>query len=77
VPRAHQRNLSLKDRAGHDQRYAIDATKLQNDLGWLPSVTFEEGLHKTVDWYLENQKWLQAVTSGAYQNYYSEQYTKR
>jgi dTDP-glucose 4,6-dehydratase len=67
----------VKDRAGHDQRYAIDATKLQNDLGWLPSVTFEEGLHKTVDWYLENQKWLQAVTSGAYQNYYSEQYTKR
>jgi dTDP-glucose 4,6-dehydratase len=67
----------VKDRAGHDQRYAIDATKLQHDLGWMPSVTFEEGLHKTVDWYLENQEWLQAVTSGAYQNYYSDQYIKR
>lgn len=67
----------VKDRAGHDQRYAIDASKLSRDLGWLPSVTFEEGLDKTVDWYLKNQKWLEGVTSGAYQNYYTQQYTKR
>jgi dTDP-glucose 4,6-dehydratase len=67
----------VKDRAGHDLRYAIDATKLKNDLGWVPSVTFEEGLDKTVDWYLNNQEWLDHVTSGQYSHYYEEQYEKR
>ncbi len=67
----------VKDRAGHDLRYAIDATKLKNDLGWVPSVTFEEGLDKTVDWYLQNEDWLRDVTSGNYTHYYEEQYTKR
>jgi len=60
----------VTDRAGHDLRYAIDASKLQRELGWVPSVTFEEGLEKTVDWYLKNQDWLDEVTSGAYQHYY-------
>jgi dTDP-glucose 4,6-dehydratase len=67
----------VTDRAGHDLRYAIDATKLKNDLGWVPSVTFEEGLDKTVDWYLNNNNWLQEVTSGHYMKYYEEQYAKR
>lgn len=67
----------VKDRAGHDLRYAIDASKLQNELGWRPSVDFEEGLDKTVDWYLENQQWLDNVTSGEYQKYYKEQYVNR
>ena len=67
----------VKDRAGHDLRYAIDSSKLQKDLGWTPSLQFEEGLEKTVDWYLENTEWLEHVTSGDYQNYYSEQYVKR
>ncbi|GAC1593164.1 MAG: dTDP-glucose 4,6-dehydratase [Ginsengibacter sp.] len=64
----------VKDRAGHDLRYAIDATKIKNELGWMPSVTFEEGLSKTIDWYLNNQEWLEHVTSGDYQKYYSLQY---
>ncbi|QLE01918.1 dTDP-glucose 4,6-dehydratase [Galbibacter sp. BG1] len=64
----------VKDRPAHDLRYAIDASKINKDLGWRPSVTFEEGLEKTIDWYLENQKWLKNVTSGAYQEYYKEQY---
>ena len=64
----------VTDRAGHDLRYAIDATKLQNDLGWEPSLQFEEGLEKTVDWYLNNQDCLANVTSGQYQQYYQEQY---
>lgn len=67
----------VTDRAGHDLRYAIDATKIKNDLGWLPSVTFEEGLEKTVDWFLENQDWLDNVTSGTYQSYYQEMYANR
>jgi dTDP-glucose 4,6-dehydratase len=67
----------VKDRAGHDLRYAIDATKLKKDLGWVPSVTFEEGLEKTVDWYLDNEEWLEDVTSGHYALYYEEQYGKR
>lgn len=67
----------VKDRAGHDWRYAIDATKLKEDLGWMPSVTFEEGLEKTVDWYLENEEWLNHVTSGQYQEYYNNQYQNR
>ena len=64
----------VKDRAGHDRRYAIDATKLNRELGWKPSVTFEEGLAKTVDWYLANEEWLKNVTSGAYQEYYKKMY---
>jgi dTDP-glucose 4,6-dehydratase len=64
----------VNDRAGHDLRYAIDATKLRTELGWEPSVTFEQGLEKTVDWYLNNQIWLDNVTSGAYQEYYEKQY---
>jgi len=64
----------VKDRPGHDKRYAIDATKVKDELGWEPSLQFEEGLCKTVDWYMSNQEWLDNVTSGDYQNYYSEQY---
>lgn len=67
----------VKDRAGHDLRYAIDATKLNKALGWSPSVSFEEGLEKTVDWYLANEEWLRHITSGAYQQYYSKQYAER
>ena len=67
----------VKDRAGHDMRYAIDSTKLQNELGWTPSLQFAEGLEKTVEWYLENTEWLENVTSGDYQKYYEEQYQKR
>ncbi len=64
----------VKDRPGHDRRYAIDAAKINKELGWKPSVTFEEGLSLTIDWYLENTQWLDHVTSGAYQKYYEEQY---
>lgn len=67
----------VKDRAGHDLRYAIDATKLKDELGWLPSLQFEEGISKTIDWYLTNQEWLNEVTSGNYQNYYTQQYHTR
>jgi dTDP-glucose 4,6-dehydratase len=67
----------VKDRAGHDLRYAIDATKLKNELGWEPSLQFEEGIEKTIDWYLENEEWLKNVTSGDYQKYYEEQYIRR
>lgn len=67
----------VKDRAGHDMRYAIDATKLKNELGWKPSLQFEEGISKTIDWYLKNTEWLEHVTSGNYQNYYQLQYDKR
>jgi dTDP-glucose 4,6-dehydratase len=64
----------VKDRAGHDRRYAIDASKLNKELGWMPSVTFEEGLEHTLDWYLSNEEWLEHVTSGAYQDYYKKMY---
>jgi len=67
----------VKDRAGHDLRYAIDATKIKNDLGWTPSLQFEEGLDKTIDWYLNNEEWLESVTSGRYMAYYEKQYEKR
>jgi dTDP-glucose 4,6-dehydratase len=66
----------VQDRAGHDLRYAIDATKIKNELGWEPSLQFDEGLKITVDWYLQNTDWLERVTSGAYQKYYEEQYAK-
>ncbi|MCF8272912.1 MAG: dTDP-glucose 4,6-dehydratase [Flavobacteriaceae bacterium] len=64
----------VKDRPGHDLRYAIDASKINKELGWKPSVTFEEGLKKTIDWYLNNEEWLNSVTSGDYQLYYEKQY---
>ncbi|GGH66376.1 dTDP-glucose 4,6-dehydratase [Phaeocystidibacter marisrubri] len=67
----------VKDRPGHDRRYAIDSTKIKNELGWEPSVTFEQGLAETIDWYMENEDWLRNVTSGDYQSYYEEQYDKR
>ncbi len=67
----------VKDRAGHDLRYAIDASKLEKELGWKPSLQFEEGLSKTIDWYLENTDWLENVTSGNYKKYYEEQYQNR
>jgi dTDP-glucose 4,6-dehydratase len=67
----------VKDRPGHDRRYAIDATKINKELGWSPSVTFEEGLSQTIDWYLKNTEWLQDVTSGAYQHYYKDMYSER
>ena len=67
----------VKDRAGHDLRYAIDASKLNTELGWKPSLQFEEGLEKTVDWYLQNEEWVNHVTSGTYQEYYEEQYQQR
>lgn len=67
----------VKDRAGHDLRYAIDSSKLQHELGWTPSLQFEEGLEKTIDWYLTHEEWLNNVTSGDYLNYYEEQYIKR
>lgn len=66
----------VKDRPGHDKRYAIDASLLKNELGWEPSLQFAEGLEKTIDWYLENETWLNNVTSGSYQDYYKEQYQK-
>ncbi|MBK8143463.1 MAG: dTDP-glucose 4,6-dehydratase [Chitinophagaceae bacterium] len=64
----------IKDRPGHDRRYAIDASKINKELGWKPSVTFEEGLSQTIDWYLQNEEWLKHVTSGEYKRYYEEQY---
>jgi dTDP-glucose 4,6-dehydratase len=67
----------VKDRAGHDLRYAIDATKIKNELGWEPSVQFEEGISKTIDWYLDNEEWMKNVTSGDYQKYYDKQYLNR
>jgi len=67
----------VTDRAGHDLRYAIDATKIKNDLGWVPSLQFEEGLGKTIDWYLNNEEWLDNVTSGKYMEYYNQQYVTR
>ena len=67
----------VTDRAGHDLRYAIDSSKLQNELGWKPSLQFAEGLEKTVDWYLQNTEWFQRVTSGDYQQYYEKQYANK
>ena len=67
----------VKDRAGHDMRYAIDASKIKNELGWVPSLQFEEGLDKTIDWYLANKEWMENVTSGDYQKYYKGQYEDR
>lgn len=78
-PAGHSKNLItfVKDRAGHDLRYAIDASKIEKDLGWKPSITFEEGLAATVKWYLSNGQWLDSVTSGNYQQYYDQMYGDR
>ncbi|MGZ5304926.1 MAG: GDP-mannose 4,6-dehydratase, partial [Bacteroidia bacterium] len=67
----------VKDRAGHDMRYAIDASKIKRELGWQPSLQFEEGLNKTADWYLQNAEWLQNIISGDYLKYYESQYSDR
>jgi dTDP-glucose 4,6-dehydratase len=67
----------VKDRAGHDLRYAIDSTKLQKEFNWVPSLQFEEGIEKTIDWYLANTEWMENVTSGDYQSYYDKQYQNR
>jgi dTDP-glucose 4,6-dehydratase len=67
----------VTDRAGHDLRYAIDSTKLQDELGWKPSLQFEEGIEKTIDWYMQNEDWLKNVTTGAYQAYYDKMYKDR
>lgn len=67
----------VKDRAGHDMRYAIDSSKLQRELGWEPSLQFEEGIEKTVKWYLENQEWMDRITSGEYEKYYDDMYKNR
>lgn len=69
--------IYVTDRPGHDRRYAIDATKLNKELGWKPSVTFEEGLSATIDWYLQNEAWMKNITSGNYQKYYDEMYKNR
>ena len=78
-PEGHSLGLItyVTDRLGHDARYAIDSTKLQRELGWEPSLQFEEGIEKTVKWYLENEAWLDNITSGAYERYYEEQYSNR
>ena len=67
----------VTDRPGHDARYAIDSTKLQKELGWEPSLQFEEGIEKTVRWYLDNQEWMDNVTSGEYEKYYESMYARR
>jgi dTDP-glucose 4,6-dehydratase len=67
----------VKDRPGHDRRYAIDADKINRELGWKPSVSFEEGLSQTIDWYLQNTEWLKHVTSGDYMDYYNRQYQNK
>jgi len=67
----------VTDRAGHDMRYAIDATKLKEELGWVPSLQFEEGIRNTIDWYLDNEEWLNNITSGDYESYYEKQYVNR
>ena len=78
-PEGHSLGLItyVTDRLGHDARYAIDSSKLQRELGWEPSLQFEEGVEKTVKWYLENEAWLDNITSGAYERYYEEQYNNR
>ena len=67
----------VTDRKGHDRRYAIDSSKIMNDLGWKPSYTFEEGIIETINWYLENKEWLSHVKSGEYMNYYEKNYGGR
>ena len=73
----YKRLTFVKDRLGHDQRYAIDPTKITNALGWYPETKFEVGIVKTIEWYLNNQEWVEEVTSGDYQKYYERMYSKR
>ena len=74
-PRSLIRHVT--DRPGHDRRYAIDAGKIRAELGWRPSLSFEQGMHKTIDWYLQNTDWLRNVASGDYQSYYESMYANR
>jgi dTDP-glucose 4,6-dehydratase len=67
----------VKDRPGHDLRYAIDSSKIKNELGWKPKIAFEEGIEKTIKWYLENREWMEHVMSGEYQKYYEKMYGNR
>jgi len=67
----------VTDRKGHDMRYAIDSTKIQNKLGWLPEIKFEDGIKKTIEWYLNNRKWWETIISGDYKNYYEHMYGNR
>jgi dTDP-D-glucose 4,6-dehydratase len=67
----------VKDRSGHDKRYAIDASKIENELGWTPKYEVEVGIEETVNWYLENKEWVKNIVSGEYLNYYKEQYVNR
>ena len=64
----------VKDRAGHDFRYAIDSSKIKQEFDWEPSLQFEEGINKTIDWYLKNNEWMEKITSGAYRDYYNKMY---
>ena len=74
MPSSKEQVTYVKDRPGHDRRYAIDASKIERELGWKPAETFETGIKKTVQWYLDNQSWVENVTSGAYQNWVGKQY---
>ena len=78
-PEGHSAGLItyVADRAGHDARYAIDSNKLKRELGWEPSLQFEEGIEKTVRWYLDNEEWMDSITSGEYEKYYTEMYGGR
>ena len=78
-PEGHSAKLItyVADRAGHDARYAIDSNKLKRELGWEPSLQFEEGIEKTVRWYLDNEEWMDSITSGEYEKYYTEMYGGR
>ena len=67
----------VKDRPGHDRRYAIDSSKIQNELGWKPEYNFEDALRSTIDWYLQNKNWWERIISGEYQQYYNKQYKER
>ena len=69
--------IYVTDRKGHDLRYAIDSTKIQQELGWTPATKFEDGLQKTIDWYLNNKEWWETIISGEYQNYYEKMYKNR
>jgi dTDP-glucose 4,6-dehydratase len=69
--------IFIKDRPGHDKRYAIDASKIEKDLNWRPKETFQSGIEKTIDWYLKNTLWLKNITCGKYQNYYSKHYENK
>ena len=77
-PKGESRGLIrfVKDRPGHDRRYAIDATKIKEDLGWVPKVQMEEGMQRTAQWYLEQKEWLERIINGSYQDYYNNQYNR-